>query len=1051
MECPMKILPLSLFFAAALVRTQAPVQLDDCDKSDNWKTLQSAGVEVARGGGDGIHGAALRFDVSFTKGSGYGGVYRNFDVPLPDNYEITFWMRATVPVNNFEFKVSNDSSGQDIWWVNNKNYSYSSEWKRIVVKKRHLAFAWGPHPAPKPEMLRRLELVVTAGTGGSGSVWIDDVQLVPLPPPPSKIPIPAVAASSVDRKSDAPSNVLPGNKGSWRSRTAGEEWIEVDYKYRREIGGVHLTWDPGISGLSYDILGSIDGKTYDTLHSVREGKGGAVLIFTPESEVRQLRIAMHADRSRKPFRLEEISLVPSESLSTANQFIEHLAADAPRGWYPRYFRNEASYWTIVGVASDPKESLFNEDGSFEVDKQQFSVEPVIALEAGNQLLTWANARTEQTLEKGYLPIPSVIRRYDGMTLSVTLLAAGEVDRSELLARYVLKNTSPQKSRGIFYLAMRPFQVNPTYQWLNFEGGYAKTESITIDGNRAVVGSKSVTVSGHPANVGATAIDGGEIIEHIAQGQLPRAAKISDPYGMASGAFSFPFDLGPGDSSVVIAAVPFTPSADTWQNSPPTPEEFERAKAEVCSGWEQRLNAVRFNLPPEGERYADIIRSNLAYVLINKDGPGFQPGSRSYERSWIRDGSMTSAALLKLGLRSEVKNFIDWYSSYQYENGMVPCVVDQRGPDPVPENDSHGELIFACMEYFRFTADTAFLRGHWKHIAAAADYIQRLRAEQMTPDFREGDDGKRSCYGLVTESISHEGYSSKPMHSYWDDFFALKGLKDAADAAKILHEDRAAYFYDSVAHAFRDDFYRSVSLVMAAKKIDYVPGCAELGDFDATSTSIALFPCAEFDQIPQPAFSRTFDKYYEWCSRRMAGKLEWDAFTPYEIRNVGTFVYLGQKDRAHTLLEWFLKYQRPTGWNQWAEVVWKDERLPRFIGDMPHTWVGSDYINAIRAMFVYENDKSLVVGAGLKASWVLHGLSVENLPVHSGTLSYSIQRSGLSGITVHLNGSVKGMDILLPTGLLSRPLISAKVDGVVTQPAGKFVPVSHLPATVELEY
>jgi hypothetical protein len=385
----------------------------------------------------------------------------------------------------------------------------------------------------------------------------------------------------------------------------------------------------------------------------------------------------------------------------------------------------------VGVASDPKEALLNEDGSFEVDKQQFSVEPIITLESGNQLLTWANARSEQTLEEGYLPIPTVTRMYNGVKLAVTLLAMGEVDHSALLARYVLKNTSTQRLRGEFYLAMRPFQVNPTYQWLNFEGGFARTESISIDENRAIIGTKSVTVSGHPANAGATTIDGGEIIEHIARGRLPGSTRIFDPHAMASGAFSFPFDLAPGDSSVLIAAVPFTPSADRWQNSAPTSEEFERVKAEVHSGWEQKLNTVRFNLPPDGQRYADIIRSNLAYVLINKDGPGFQPGSRSYERSWIRDGSMTSAALLKLGLRAEVKNFIDWYSSYQYENGMVPCVVDQRGPDPVPENDSHGELIFACMEYFRFTADTAFLRTHWNNIVAAAEYIQRLRAEQMT--------------------------------------------------------------------------------------------------------------------------------------------------------------------------------------------------------------------------------------------------------------------------------------------------------------------------------
>jgi hypothetical protein len=35
-------------------------------------------------------------------------------------------------------------------------------------------------------------------------------------------------------------------------------------------------------------------------------------------------------------------------------------------------------------------------------------------------------------------------------------------------------------------------------------------------------------------------------------------------------------------------------------------------------------------------------------------------------------------------------------------------VDWRGADPVPEHDSHGELIFAVAEVWRYTKDRAFL-------------------------------------------------------------------------------------------------------------------------------------------------------------------------------------------------------------------------------------------------------------------------------------------------------------------------------------------------------
>jgi hypothetical protein len=39
--------------------------------------------------------------------------------------------------------------------------------------------------------------------------------------------------------------------------------------------------------------------------------------------------------------------------------------------------------------------------------------------------------------------------------------------------------------------------------------------------------------------------------------------------------------------------------------------------------------------------------------------------------------------------------------------------------------------------------------------------------------------KRAFFGLLPESISHEGYAKRAVHSFWDDLFALRGLQDAA--------------------------------------------------------------------------------------------------------------------------------------------------------------------------------------------------------------------------------------------------------------------------------
>jgi len=212
---------------------------------------------------------------------------------------------------------------------------------------------------------------------------------------------------------------------------------------------------------------------------------------------------------------------------------------------------------------------------------------------------------------------------------------------------------------------------------------------------------------------------------------------------------------------------------------------------------------------------------------------------------------------------------------------------------------------------------------------------------------------------------------------------------------------------------KKDIYNSVMQSIENNKIDYIPGCAELGDFDATSTTTAISPVNEFHNIPQPFLHNTFEKYYENFTKRLDPYYEWTNYTPYEVRVIGSYIYLNQVERAHELVKFFLTDQRPNlgngGWNHWAEVVWKDKNLPRFIGDMPHTWVGSDFINSIRSFFVYEDelDNSLVVGAGLYKDWLdsHEGISIKNLPTYYGQLSYSVKKEENKYI-IDISGDLK---------------------------------------------
>ena len=62
-------------------------------------------------------------------------------------------------------------------------------------------------------------------------------------------------------------------------------------------------------------------------------------------------------------------------------------------------------------------------------------------------------------------------------------------------------------------------------------------------------------------------------------------------------------------------------------------------------WRTRLGHVAIEGPPELQRLAATLRTSLAHMLLSRDGPALRPGTRSYARTWIRDGAMMAAAVL----------------------------------------------------------------------------------------------------------------------------------------------------------------------------------------------------------------------------------------------------------------------------------------------------------------------------------------------------------------------------------------------------------------------
>jgi hypothetical protein len=683
---------------------------------------------------------------------------------------------------------------------------------------------------------------------------------------------------------------------------------------------------------------------------------------------------------------------PLTPVAAGNARLEAVAGTVRRGLYPRAFRGEQSYWTLVGVDGGAQSGLMSEDGAVELAKGGVCVEPFV-IEDG-RLVTWADVAESQSLQDGYLPIPSVTWRRGGWRLKVTSFAVGPAKAPSLVARYDLRNLTRRPLKVTLALVVRPMQVNGPRQFLNTPGGFSPIDDVAWGGGRLVVNGRTrLYPLTSPDRFAAAGFETARTPEALLSGVGGGAAH--DANGMAWGALMYTLVLPAHGAATVAWVTPLTDAAPTASPSGAPGAWLDRSQAGVAGAWRERLSRVTFTVPPAARPVVDSVRTSLAFMLMSRAGPTLRPGTRSYDRSWIRDGAMISEGLLRLGEGDVAADYLRWYAAHQFPSGQVPCCVDARGADPTLENDSEGELIHLAAEVYRYGGDKALLRALWPRVQAAAGYMDGLR-RSTSAGVASGTEPPLAR-GLLTPSISHEGYSSKPAYSYWDDFWGLRGYQDAVFIAGALNEREAAARLSRARDDFRRDLYASLTASVRAHGIDYIPGAADLGDFDPTSTTIALSPGGQGETLPKALLTATFERYWRDFVRRRDGGQTWEDYTPYELRNIGAFTRLGWRERAGELLEFFLKDRRPLAWNGWAEVVGRDARKPRFIGDMPHAWVASDYVRSVLDMFAYERDSdhALVLGAGLPPDWFSGpaGVGAAGLRTPYGVLTWSARMRG----------------------------------------------------------
>jgi hypothetical protein len=998
--------------------------LDGFADTAGWTAVASGLAQLTISPEHAAGSPAMRLDFDFKGGGGFVVARRSLARPIPESYALSFAIRGAAPANRFEIKLA-DPSGRNVWWRHWDAFQFPADWQTLNVRSSEIEFAWGPAGGGALSQLGAIEFVIAAGPGGAGTVWIGDLCIEDR----TYRSTPRASASSA-LAGHGPESALDGDDGtSWRSEAAADpQWLEIDFQEEREYGGLVVSWAPGASPRTFRVQISHDATAWTTIHAAEAADVERSYIHLPNTVGRHLRFALDP-KDGSGCGIAEVAVQPFEFSRSVHAFFEHVARSQPRGHHPRWLCGEQSYWTCAGLPDGETCAIMNEEGVVEVDRGTFSIEPSVYIDG--HLVMWADADVSQMLEDDWLPIPSSVWRFDEFTLRTTSFAGRCEGHAILFVRYRIENAAARSRQVRVFAAMRPFQVNPPWQAFGELGGARSIGALEWDGTAvAVDASRWVVPLTTPSGFGAAAFEHGEIPSYLEHGELPSRTAVVDSFGYASGALAFDVTLAPKATGDVFIAIPFGTGAASVVPAL-AQVRGEAAFDAAVRDWHERLGAVGFTLPVAARPYADTARTAAAQVLVNRDGPALQPGPRRYTRSWIRDGAVMGAALLRFGRCTEAVEFARWYAGYQAADGNVPCCVDRTGPDWLVEHDSHGQLIFIVMECFRFRRDLAFLEEMWPAVHRAVDYLDALRAQRLIPEY----DTPALCArrGLLPESASHEGYLAHPVHSYWDDFWALQGYRDAASMGELLgynaEAQRIIASHDEMSAAVRESIARTI----AERDIPYVPGSVEWADFDPAATAVAVSLLGAIEDLPRQALDHSFDEYLAGFRRRVRGEIDWNNYSAYEIRIIGALVHLGRRDDVTELAAFLLGDRRPRAWNQWPEISWRDPRSPGHLGDVPHTWIGAEYVLAFRSMLAYErqSDRALILAAGVPPSWLddAGGVGVTHLPTYYGDLDYSLRREGSGALVFDIGGSLEippGGIVLCPP--LAGPLVSVEVNG-----------------------
>ncbi len=367
-----------------------------------------------------------------------------------------------------------------------------------------------------------------------------------------------------------------------------------------------------------------------------------------------------------------------------------------------------------------------------------------------------------------------------------------------------------------------------------------------------------------------------------------------------------------------------------------------------------------------------------------------PGPYTYKRFWFRDAVFVLNALLSLGGVERTRRAMKEFAPRQRMDGYF---LSQEG-----EWDSNGEALWFYHRFASLTGET--LPREWlEAVAKGAKWITKKRLPK---------DGKLEG-GLLPAGFSAEHLGPNDFY-YWDDFWAVGGLRGAAELLRPVNA-KLADACAAEATEFLDTIVKSFPAGPNRRYPKAIPASPHRRmDSGAVGSLVADYPLQLFPAGDE-ALVRTADYLQGHC-------LHDGGFFQNMIHS-GINAYLtlhlaqvrlraGDARSAWELMDAVVRLASPTG--QWPEAI-HPLTLGGCMGDGQHIWAAAEWLMFVRNLFVREEvdgGGALVIGSGVKPEWLAAGEAGFGPTLTPwGAVSVRFARTGERSVRVKIEGEWRG--------------------------------------------